>query len=529
MFKITYIILEYAAAISIIESQWKGSFACDGEPNSIYQFNISSLDAFRPNENEKWASFFEMTVQEYTLGYCGNMIPLNFDQCCYSSLDLNASMGYKSGSPRILTNLKSVDYAAPVSANGKQYCKVIPIELEGLKGFESVYILADNSCFEEYYKCTQDGHLMVFSEKDCSGSKELIELSSSKNTFATSKGNFEGAIHRFQNGTQSYTWTALTPSANLIPNTDSLWDQVCQFAMIVTLCFFVGTLFFIVWKFKVKRNRIYIIRFITQLLWIGSGIIWLYYINQIFDTFTNLVTVQQLDGAFQGLATLSTVIQTAYQLFQFQLPFCPESFRYPLYTILVAIHFLFFGGNYFQFCLLKTITVCLSDITMYNWRAFTTYWIAFMFIWNIVPVLLAGMFIKASQTEEVTGGKKSKCIKSLFIIDSWFFALVLLQALLTLIYIVLGSILNYTTILGNDRASICIRSVQRALIGFHGGLHLAILERWVVGVRKLQTIHSFEKSAPMNKTTGVGQTGVGQIDRNGVSEIEITPRRNEIE
>ncbi|KAI8896339.1 hypothetical protein BC833DRAFT_597884 [Globomyces pollinis-pini] len=479
--KLLPLLYSYATAILIGESQWSLSNNCQGSPTSIYFFNINDTKDFKPNKENDWPTFYEFTALEYTIGFCGNLIPKNYNNCCYSSLDINLSKHYHSGSPFLYENDSNINQLIPNSINNQKYCKILPNHHTMLKTFHSIYFIADQSCIDDYFKCSDTGLFSIYTDKNCQGNVYSKLLTNTISNYTDDFGNYDGELMTITNGTRKFIWTAFTPSAYLIPNTNSIWDVLNQICMVSTILWFVLGLIFTIGKYLKQSNIFSLLLIFTQIIWIVDASLWLYYINQNFSLLDLVYLTQQIDGILFGLCTLSTVYITAYQLARFNIPYCPVAVIKPICVVLFLLHVLLFGGNYFQFCANNNIVTCIDKTFMFQWRSLSTFWIALMFIWDVIPIILAGIYLKAHKLRQDMG----RDIKITFWgivtnMDIVFVSLFLVHVFLAILYTNNGIIINYTNVLASDRASLCFQSIQRSLIGLHSGVNIAIWERLIL-------------------------------------------------
>ncbi|KAI8895123.1 hypothetical protein BC833DRAFT_602313 [Globomyces pollinis-pini] len=466
----------------IVMPQWKFSDVCHGEPSSIFVFNMLDLSQILPTSNETWPPFFQFGADFYYFrdGFCGAMKSPTFTQCCMSSIDATLSAGILSSNPYVLGD-NFFEEALPKSVNGKSYCNVLPNNTNDINGnYYEFSILSSNQCIDDYYRCTANNSLKIYSESDCKGDVELYPLTNTETVFENELiGGFTGKMIQYQKGMNEIIWITDNPGYAVVPNTTKLGDVLTHIWISIyflTVCVMLVHSTRMVIKLK---TRFWICMIVLQLIRIAAQISRTYYYYTAFEDYLSATISGEIMFVLAGIEHLFSIYLTTFQIFDFKINFIPKNglLQVITYTLIFIIHVLLFGANYFLICNVyeTPMPLCPDFSVLTAWGVYRTYWGVFVLIWDLVPVTVIVMVIAQPDLSHIH--LSLLMFKRMFTLDKRFTHLYLVQCLLTIGYFVFSELSLNTVIFGGDRMTYCIRHFTILLLGLHKVLTVLLLER----------------------------------------------------
>ncbi|KAJ2998351.1 hypothetical protein HDV02_004566 [Globomyces sp. JEL0801] len=476
MISVYHALLAVVTAEYIVQSEWLSSTSCSGPPSSIYSFQVADLSVSEKPENETWAPMYELSIKDYAYGLCGNLPIELIGYCCFNSLQQSQSGGYLSGIS-IAQIQPTVMYSLPSSAGGQQYCSITPQNGTTVFGYEDALIHASGTCTDKMI-CYPNGKFEVYSDSACSKLLASVNLSLDP---VKVKG-ITDAVGKFittPKGFGSTQWIAAVPGSRLTPNTSSFYDIIQHILYGLTILIFLSS---IISLYRIKKQG-----FMNFML--GLQIVWLiyvafsmcYYYISFQESFQSHL-VNEFVKSFLNLASFATVLHTARLLLQVWKIKSNSIQSYLLFFVLFVLHFGLAGSNYFAFCWYEGATVCVSQDLLGAWYAGNAFWIAFMFIWDTIPVIVAVWRIIVTHQPALVF---SQVMVKLITIDYKFSMLLFSQVLIVVFYFISIAIQTYGDMLGNDRGYLACTAFQIFCLCLHTTLNINLLNRMMSISKKL--------------------------------------------
>ncbi|KAI8892883.1 hypothetical protein BC833DRAFT_610367 [Globomyces pollinis-pini] len=481
-----------ALGFKIVESQWKSSDICSGPPNSMVVFSLVDLETTTPSDEEKWSITFTYSQQEYPMayGYCGNLNFPTTSQCCFSSLDLDATGDYKSSLPYLFEEDIVLDLAIPKSANGFKYCQLqFENSNSSIPSFEQHMMLADGSCVDGIYRCLPDGSLKLYNDPKCNLEIESFKLTESPSDYQSQTvDTFIGQISAFSQSKNSVLWVGYVPSNYLVPNTSSFWDIFTGFSNAFAILFILMLLLYSLYSFRKLRSQFWGSNILLQLVRIVFMIINIQY-YYIPTDYKSMVYMGEIRYALIGLEGVGTAILTLSQIFgiNFNLINKMKPYRYVFYFLTIALNFGLMSGLYLYVCILGD-SWCPSIDLIFNWMSYAYLWNVYIFLLEIIPVTLMVLILTSQSLTRLNLSQKA--LLEIFHIDSRFTILYILEIFLFIAYFVATYILNDTAWLGSDRAFISFHMFRNLISLIYKIVSVGLLARvplifeYVVNKRK---------------------------------------------
>ncbi|KAI8894258.1 hypothetical protein BC833DRAFT_568502 [Globomyces pollinis-pini] len=461
----------------IVQPQWYHSLDCKGAPSSIYILNISSTSIFEPEDGEAWPNYFTLNVQLNGLGYCGAYSYSTYSQCCISSLDMKLTEGYGSAMTAFLDDDESnLVEMMPKDANGNLYCYIQPNTTTLTPTlFNQMLFLAQDDCIDDTYVCSPNGTFTVYSNSSCTGVSETFPLKSIESTHLSSQiGFFNGNMKTIQNANNSMIWLTYTPPTLIVPNTTHLPDILTHVCQIVYFLCILAVLVKPLAKICNSSNMVITLTVILNLFRIVVHIVHIFYWYYVLPEWNYVLYLGEVYYTVTGLESLATVAFTAYLIIKLKLIDVKIWLRVCLGILILAVHWFFYGSNYFFICQLSTLKLCISISTFYEWRIYSKFWIIFVFAWNTIPVILIPIRYRRKYSA------KESFLKSVIYIlrlDTIYTNLLLLQLIIIIAYFVLGMIQNAGWYLGDDRAYYFFGHIRRTIVGVEEVTIAVMIER----------------------------------------------------
>ncbi|KAJ2991246.1 hypothetical protein HDV02_003906 [Globomyces sp. JEL0801] len=496
-----WLLIGNSQAERIIQSQWMDSYSCEGPPDAMYVFNIQNLKSQSP-KNETWAPLYTAFANEFIIGKCGYKYTPIFSGCCFASLDLNLSSGWKSGSP---TLLKPDDFtyesSVYVGANDHSYCSINPINGSLFNGLSEVLFLADDKdiCVDKYYKCNKDGSFLVYPSEGCTGTPATLGLQQNIIQFdIQALGNFEGRLVTYQNGATRTIWTLYTPSFKdkfFVPNPNAHFkSEILRLSLLLlTLLFYTAGIIDGLLALRKGYKFFIVIQIVSQLLYMALATSYIYQLVVNTNSSFERQLIEYVGNWLYGLATLFNIYINVFLLYSLQIKLVPQWTMYPVCAILFMLHILLNGAVYINVCNFsawKNWSYCTSTFRSV-WRLYIPYWIITMFIWNLVPATLLIIFIVSQNLPKFT---IVGVIKSIWFHDKFIFIILLIQLMNIVSYQNVFLLTDFNDYLDNDKAVSGVQKIKGLLRSIHSLFNIIYLHR----IRRV--FKSVSKVASMNKS-----------------------------
>lgn len=468
------------SAALVLESQYLSS-KCSGHPDVMYAFTVSDTSAYAPGVNETWAPMYAFTVNEYSIGLCGNLIVPSTNGCCYNSLDLTASNGYQSATMDIIPDDQQAQISGivPFETNGAVYCHLAAQASNAsstLLGYSQVFVNSNDVCIDGQFKCSSIGLLEVYAgSRNCSGIPEKLQLSQLTRNYQTkTMGNITGSLLTFSGASRIFAWEAYTPSTLLVPSfqdPSEIISLVCFIiAIIVALIMVVQT------AFRLLPFKGWIMAtFISQVLWLVWVSMRLAYWMKIFVSLFELAVWVEIIFAMLAFTTLLTTLITSKFIATVLVNHMKNYYQLVIYFVPVILHVCLAGSYYIIYYAIYSQTGISVEYSMQirQWTTYFIYWIWSMLIWNCTPPILVALRLVNRGDDSLTLGQK---ISKLHSIDSTLLISLVFQLFIFISFFVLGFIRTQTAILGSDRAYVACQGFEAILLVLHSAMCVRVAQ-----------------------------------------------------
>ncbi|KAJ2997257.1 hypothetical protein HDV02_005719 [Globomyces sp. JEL0801] len=505
---------------SVLQSQWSKSPYCEGPPTAMYRFEVVDTSANEPLENEIWPPLYQAMALEYSADQCGNNIEVLDAGCCLSSLDLEFTLGWKSGSVAKEKD-NTLEERMYNTASNQVYCHFVATNSSLFHLVPEAFILADKTCIDSYYTCGTDGEFEVYSEPGCNGEKFTLQLNNSLEDFSNEEhGELQGELYRVINPKNKTKWITYVPAGYMIPFNPKndpwmIWDIFIIIQDLLTIIFFLVGTGYSIRKTYTMRKPFSFLMMISMLLWLGLSIHRLYFDTNLYIDFRSIAMSAIADSYLFGLTTLSSVFLTAFQFNQ--LSFCPKWMVRFGAIVLFILHVVFSGGIYFDICYLDEYALwsfCSSDFLL-DWLKLFVWWIPTVFVWNILPSTLIVLYmisINTSATKTFGFSYFKLLIGTLWRTDLMCCAILLFQICLCTAYFCLHYITRNNSFMGNDKVVVSLSTGKPFIRAIHANLNCLLLERIPIIFKRLQH-KNVDKSMIPSTVTKIENTGTGVINQ----------------
>jgi hypothetical protein len=470
---------------SFVGSHWKKSHECEGFPNSIHVFAVADPESCDQPVDEAWPPFYTAYCPAYPYDFCGNlhgdMLP---KQCCVDSLDLAISDGYESGVMAEAVDPTSILSFASSKANGGLYCHLHAQATTDLFGYRDVYVLNDGSC-NESIRFHSNLTMELYSEKDCSGTITLSECAPiSRQLQVPLHGNITVRSVVFDKGTVETGWIMPLPTALLVPAFRYGWEFIALIGFVVSTVCFTYCVYYAFLKYKKNQTwttRWMILSNVLLLLWISLRIAYVY---TVFPDFDSVRATSRAEKTTLNIATLTVAFYTSS--FLSGVTKLQWIWKIGMNALIVFCHFLFAGQVYLSI-FMETDLGSFMDA----WSYYVFYWFLFLFVFDLVPILVIVWRITEGYNQRAT---------LLWTNGRYVVIGLLLQIVNTLTYYVLVYVKDYTSILGSDYIYIAFACLRATILAIHSLLNTFLIEQ----VRCL--IDSFKNSIGTLGTQSIAST-----------------------
>ncbi|KAJ3251982.1 hypothetical protein HK103_001895 [Boothiomyces macroporosus] len=446
----------FAAADLIMEGQYFSKY-CQGPPDSIYLFetvNTYSYIQWSPSLNETWAPYFKFHSYEASVGDYGNVYVSIPGQNCIESVKYESSTPYWSGYSLFYSSGYGLD-TIPKLANGYQYCYLVSNNFNDtstLRGYKASYYRPnDNTCYDDYYKCSSTGVFSFYPNAGCSGSPETISMPSILTPIISPHlGNISVQLYTVTGASLFFSWTTVIPSEDIVPTFDNVGDWFALLFTIITLGIGLYMCYHTYVAVKKAKKLLFtqISNIVAQTFWmtyyIGCTIFWSLVATNVYI----IGGISQANSVTFGVATFLGCLLTSYLVSDVLLYEKRELLRIINPIVLIAIHVGFFGANYGGIFILNVgpPVYTIAQIQLVNaWRKYAIFWTLFVFTFNsVVPIMVAFKLIKIQM--------QKKAHKEINLIDPNLKFYIIGQILTFAMNAIMFIVKNYTYLLGNDLA-----------------------------------------------------------------------------
>lgn len=459
-------------ASSYVESQYGLNEFCQGPPTAMIGF--TALNLTEGKKTEKWPIFSKKLG---ILSTCGNA-PLPVEKsCCISLIPGTPSyaqyQGSKSGIKEPISSMDDFLQGVPPFETAS-YCKIFP---KGLN-YKFIHIRNDGySCTDDHFSCSKTGIFSIYNITDLGCRKEPIQqykLTDTRQSYSEVSyfGEFTAEYSSIDGGAGSGTaeWITFVPASDLVPNHQNFMEVFSTILFVVAMILaLAGLIFWTIQYFKRKTFQMLLMLF-SHLSIIFYMISRLYYAYSIFRN-SNLYIFNSIKDYAFGISTLVCCISTSH--FLSTILEMKAWKTKVMHCCVIILNLGLNGGLYFRVVLAfdkTTYTPYIPFIKLYS--GFSTYWLIFYFVWNVVPVF----FIVWKLTSMNSTGFKSH-LRLIQKYDPLFFYFMGTQFLVSILFYILKSLQMYTNMLGSDRNNLAMEGVVAFSLSFNSVINCVIINR----------------------------------------------------
>ncbi|KAJ3271728.1 hypothetical protein HDV01_006423 [Terramyces sp. JEL0728] len=472
----------------ILETAWQEDYLCAGIPTMITVFTAANTSVL-----------YDSLAAGYLYPQCGlDGFPVP-KGCCISSLNTNISYGYQSASYYMdQFELSSQDFWKV--SNDQFYCKYGEIDGKLLDwGYWTRYLNPNAKCHDGI-SCYNSGEIRFFEFADCTGSYQTYNLGAEPTTVdsALLKANLSVSYIKITGGQTKTIWTAFYPSVDLSPNFQwpmEIFGFIC-YIIAILIASIVSTIYIkqYIGGDKDARNV-----FFSQMLWTLWAILSLADWVTIFQTLDAWIIMPAFDAVLYNVASMIAVADTFSLILNF-VNIREKKKKRIAYTLLVIIHLVLAGSGY------------ISIINLFpGYNEIYTFWFYIFPLWNLfqfstntfLPIYIYYRIIIIYSDKSMLYSiplahqKLSKKYPSITI-------LLPCQILNTLLYMFMSVVIEYTSLLGNDRNFMAWNGLMCLSNILHEILNLSLM----VALNKLLIkIHNQEKSITSQSKADHGKIG----------------------
>ena len=447
-------------ASTVLESAFSKQ-NCIGVPSAMRLFNVDDLESYTPNPGEIWTRTYSFITGEFMIGECGNlMVDIN-GQCCYNSLDLDASFGVESAYEIAVDDIDLFD-AIPANALNQQYCQLTTLDDSAIWGYQSLYVYPNEQCVDQT-RCFPNGTLAIYKDTDCQ--KLDFSLNQKSVVNSTVLGLFGFEWYKIEKATAITAWATYTPSNLLIPTYKSPAEilALLDFFIAGLACLYALIRQFGLWWSRRMNSKIDGTFFIMNLCWMT-------YIPLRFGfwacVFNDLWAVAAYYEAMYVMLALSTYMSTVFttKYFMDAIFMLDDRKKKLLYFLLFALHFGLAGKMYFAY--FTSLPIYYADLIqkIKSWGKYTGIWIMIMFGYNILPLFAWITFLVArrqkKQTVPMTLGIRFSLAKKVY-------CLLACQIVVVAAYFGIDLVRKTSALLFDDRADLAIGGIQSVFLVYH--------------------------------------------------------------
>ena len=427
-------------------------------------FTVNDLESYTPSQDEMWTPTYSFITGEFVIGQCGCANVEIPSQCCYNSLDLEASSGVESAYEIAVDDMELYD-AIPVSALNQQYCQINSLDLNALWGYQSLYVYSIEQCIDQT-RCFPNGTLGIYTDVDCQELETSLIQPISYNSTTLGVVAFDWIV--IDQGTAKTSWITNTPSNLLIPSYKAPIEVISLISYIISAlgCIISFVRQLILWSTSRTNSKVDITFFIMNICWLVYIPLRFGFWACVFNDLLSMAFYYQIMYTLLAFSTyMTTVFTTKYFLDAIFLLNSRQKML--IYVILFIFHFSLAGCWYFSFySSLPSVYPALNEF-LNNWLKSSSYWILIMFLYNIVPLTFWLSFILARRQF----GK----LKHGLALGKRAFLIIFLQTLLAILYFVIDVIRKTTYLLHDDRTDLSMMGFIMFCLVYHSLLQQVLV------------------------------------------------------
>ncbi|KAJ3319172.1 hypothetical protein HDV06_006612 [Boothiomyces sp. JEL0866] len=442
----------------ILESVWEEG-DCSGSPSIITLFTDTNVSAL-------WSAWED----DYQYPYCGcDFVPLPTG-CCISSIDLNASLGFQSSTYVVSSDNISMDEYWS-GANNQFFCHYSDISSGAIDwGYIERYIKPNGICYDGF--TCHSNQLFIYNTTDCSDVAQILLPDVIPAIYYVAR--FDSLIRadfKLISGAKAKTkWTAYYPAKILVPNFHSAGEVIGILSYSSGLLLSIYAVGLLVSKL-IKNPKTTMLYFVGQLLWVAWIAIKIMDWTIKYQSYADYEIVEAVLYALYNISTLLSISATfSMMLNYFEIK--DRSKRAVYFAILFALHLLLAGGGYF---IILSYYASLELVFAY-WYNLFPFWNVVLYSVNTIPYLaiLGKIGYLYGYSREITS--PVEIIKGLIRKSPVIGFMVPLQALNTIAYAAIISIVLYTHLLKNDRNALAMNGIVSFCMIVHEVLNYWIKE-----------------------------------------------------
>ncbi|KAJ3317411.1 hypothetical protein HDV06_001654 [Boothiomyces sp. JEL0866] len=434
--------------VPFLQFNWQSS-DCAGPPSSIFAYNYDANSTILGYINSDTG--FDVCSTD-------KIVPA--DNCCKSSLNTTATMGYQASAGTYTYtggafNNLSLTHLYPKAASNAKYCTIKGLNNSYLE-YDTGFYLSSNQCFQDFLKCSSNT-LYVYNGKQCTGNVERFNIDSLSNFSSSVIGDFEAKMTTMGNGILYYTWVAIYPTVLYYPLNKDPLELLGTISQVIAIAIPIFGILYILKNIFTARKVIF-----TQI------VITCYYQAPADLSIQNESLILTLSSYLQATCMLIGMMTEMYVLDKLVLNL---SFKYSL-ALYCIIFLLNIGLEGWVYPLYPAVIDMFenNDPTLFlltvQWRKMTEsiqilFWLLFGIATCIAVTVKIILYDKNYKTQTVIG-KLVVAFKDIYLL------LPMILHLLTLtLYYITNYIVANTTLAGNDRAQTGLVEFESFFLAAH--------------------------------------------------------------
>jgi hypothetical protein len=465
-----------------VSVEYQDSFLCEGTPDVL--LGVSITDQIEPSVGQISPCFLYLLHPDQ----CGNA-PLDVNGCCISIIE-NSSMEkdcypYKGGFLGTVDDYADVSTLLPYKTSSERYCQMFSIDNSTFGGYDFLYLLGNGKCNEGYYICNADGTLELYEEINCTGDYIAVQLTDQMQEHNSTYLNVNATLFAakwdtLESGSGVVEWTTFQPATDFIPNHKWAMEVIALILYIIAVASTIISVIYWIYKYhhrSISNNFMFILVPFLDLIY---EILRIYYAYTIFDNYVTFYSFKMSKNFAFGISTLASVCNSS--IFIGKILHLEKRQLIGVLIFVVLVHVWLVGGLYADdiaslhyFYMERDNYLDNFDINVFewtkSWSLYFSWWVIFMFIWNLVPIIL----IVQKLTQKIIGSISFK-LNALQQADKWFIPLSGCQLFLISLYLVCGFLQTQTLSLRNDRNYLAIDGFQLFCISMTCLLNNVLLE-----------------------------------------------------
>ncbi|KAJ3268897.1 hypothetical protein HDV01_002125 [Terramyces sp. JEL0728] len=426
----------------IFQSGWLNSYNCDGPPSSMYIFN-----------EDNPTPVFVYVESDTPLPLCGTAnlpVPIG---CCVSSVNLQFTMNYPSMTRNYIDDIN--DYTPPLSAQNVQYCRITGNDEQSLLGYNQTFFIGGGMCVDGIAKCDLlTNEITLFNDTDCTGYSESYSLGDNNGYNSLILGNIStGAITMA--GKVKFIWEAASPFSETVPLFKMPLEKFSVFCYGLSFLIPTVTSGFYYYRYRNTNKKKDLFFSVAQFMLLVNIISQFVYTMTVFPDANSTMTYDFF-SQLTNISSLFTVYISLYSLFTIYSQYQQSILEKLTYAVLTVLHFLTMywyavsdvyglvkGADdwYYYFCNLQP-------------RAY--------FIWRTIYILvemLPSIIILRKVFSSIHQKKVNTQKANIYFMG----VLLIFQICTVVVYEILNVVVNYTLLIGSDRAYSAMYAIFYAL------------------------------------------------------------------